>query len=217
MHIVLRIAALQGMSERLLTPLRALYARMERRFKFGKGIGQAFCSTNGIVQGCPLSVVLLNVLVNVWAEAIGRQVPGVQPACFADDTGATCSAREDLQRALHITGHFAQVTGQRLNPGKSKCWSAGQDQDMHLLLQSEELSQATSVRTFGAGLSFKRGIRNVVGATRIDRGLNAFSGLLFPCMPAPSWSPPWSALLHYMVSVLAQSPRCSFRFWLLRS
>ncbi len=43
------------------------------------------------MQGCPLSVVLLNMLVNVWTLALRERVPAATPCSFADDTGATAT------------------------------------------------------------------------------------------------------------------------------
>ena len=58
-NIVLELARRRGMSPRLLVPLQSLYANLSRRFQLGMGLGKTFRSTNGIIQGCPLSVVLL--------------------------------------------------------------------------------------------------------------------------------------------------------------
>ena len=169
--LVLKIAKAQGMSDRILQPLSNMYQVMQRRFKFGGGVGKAFASSNGIVQGCPLSVVLLNVLVNVWATAIKKRVPGVKPTCFADDVGALAHDPAQLQQVLDITGTFAQVTRQKLNPDKSKCWrTCSEGQDLHLKLLESELSQVDTLRSLGAHLAFKGNVKNIVGEQRFRRG-----------------------------------------------
>ena len=76
-------------------------------------------STNGIIQGCPLSVVLLNLLVNVWARAIRTEVPAAQPCGYADDTGATSSEAVPIQQVLDIIGALAIVTEQVRNASGS--------------------------------------------------------------------------------------------------
>ena len=121
-HIVLQLAAMQGMSERLIVPLQSLYDSLQRRFRVGSGVGAPFMSTNGIIQGCPLSVVLLNLLVNVWARAVCSEVPAATPCGYADDTGATSSEAVPIQQVLDITGAFASVTKQVLNASKSHLW-----------------------------------------------------------------------------------------------
>lgn len=122
-NIVLELASYCGLPPKLVLPLRTLYTRLVRRFRVGCGVGQEFKATNGIIQGCPLSVVLLNLLVNVWARAVKAEVPKAGPCGYADDTGATSKELEPIQKVLEITGTFATVTGQVLNAGKSICWS----------------------------------------------------------------------------------------------
>ena len=75
--IMLNLAAASGADSRLLKPLRRMYAFLRRHFKFNGGVGVEFRATNGILQGCPLSVVLLNLLVSVWAKAVSAKTPAI--------------------------------------------------------------------------------------------------------------------------------------------
>ena len=63
--VMLRLLSELGMDERVLRPLRTMYTRLRRRFRLAGAVGEEFSSTNGIVQGCPFSVVLLSALVAV--------------------------------------------------------------------------------------------------------------------------------------------------------
>ncbi len=119
---MLRLAQHLGLASTVLTPLRAMYHSLSRRFQVVGHVGEAFVSTNGILQGCPLSVILLNMLINVWANAVEVEVPDASVHSFADDTGAIATDAAALQRVLDITGEFGRVTGQRLNAAKSKAW-----------------------------------------------------------------------------------------------
>ena len=58
------------MDERLYRGLQGMYERMKRRPKIGRHVGREFKDTNGILQGCLLSVMLLNILMTV---------PSIQP------------------------------------------------------------------------------------------------------------------------------------------
>ena len=51
-------------------------------------LGRNFILTSGILQGCPLSVVLLNLLVQTWLSTIGEAAPLAEPNGYADDIGA---------------------------------------------------------------------------------------------------------------------------------
>ena len=124
-------------------------------------VGEGFASTNGILQGCPMSVVMLNLLMQVWATEISTQVPGSTPMCYADDANATCSRTTDVQRILDLTEEFAELTGMSLNLDKSVCWSTNKRQRRQLTrVQSRtgrKLPVVTSMRFLGAEVNFTRG------------------------------------------------------------
>ena len=112
------------------------------------------------MQGCPLSVILLNLLVTVWIRAIETEVPSAQPLGFADDTGATAHgdhAVDTLQKVLSITKDYERLTGQRLNAGKSKCWGTSlqaKAEAKQLHVDGEKLKCVDDMRCLGAHLSF---------------------------------------------------------------
>ena len=120
-HIVLELAVAAGMSPKWMTPMRSLYVNLKHRFRVGCGVAQEFKSTNAIIQGCPLRVVLLNLLVSVWARAVIAEVPQASPCGYAGDTGATAAELEPIQKVLDVTGQFAKVSGQVLNASKGHC------------------------------------------------------------------------------------------------
>jgi len=185
-HIVMELAIAAGMPQRLVKPLRSLYARLTRRFRVGRGIGQEFKSTNGIIQGCPLSVILLNLLVNVWARAVKAEVPAACPSGYADDTGATSSKLEPMQGVLNVTGHFAKLTGQVLNAGKSHSWctsAGGRRQLGTLTLMGKEVPATTGGRLLGAHISFQGGVRNLLGECRVERGITVCERIRWAPLP----------------------------------
>ena len=120
--IVFKLARCIGMPWQILTPLRSMYANLKRRFAFAGAIGEPFVATNGILQGCPLSIIMLNLLVNVWVKAVKSEVPDANPYGFADDTGATAHGTNGhitLQSVMDPTGEYAALTGQTLNVDKN--------------------------------------------------------------------------------------------------
>ena len=54
-----------GLNAQFLGALKGMDGQLERRFKLNGLAGREFTSTNGIMQGCPLSIVLLNLLMSV--------------------------------------------------------------------------------------------------------------------------------------------------------
>ena len=100
--IVLRLAERIGMDARLLKAIKGMFDQLQRRFRVNGAVGKPFTSTNGILQGCPLSVIFLNLLICVWIRAVKEEVPGAELHAFADDTGATATG----STAPHILRRF---------------------------------------------------------------------------------------------------------------
>ena len=102
-HILFRLAERLGVEGGILKGVTSLYAQMRRHWKVGGFIGQAFTSTNGILQGCPLSVVLLNMLIHVWAATMDNENPESSPEAYADDLSITTRSVRAIRKGLAIT------------------------------------------------------------------------------------------------------------------
>ena len=129
LKITFKLAEHLGMHVSIRRPLQAMYGQLRRRFQVAGSLGAEFAATNGILQGCPLSVVLVNMLMNVWTLAVKAEVGGAVPQSFADDANMTACSGAALQPAMRVTGDFARLTGQELNAKKSKCWSTFEEEN----------------------------------------------------------------------------------------
>ena len=117
--IVLALARDLGMHERILGPLEAMYSGLQRRFKLPLGVGSEFEVTNGILQGCPQSVILINALLSVLVKAIALETTGADSLSYADDATIFASSEEQIQAGVDIVATFCGLTGMALNPGKT--------------------------------------------------------------------------------------------------
>ena len=122
-EIILPLAVRMGLPQPFVACLSNLYSRLLRVFKHAKGFGSAVSSDRGIVQGCPISVVLLNLLVAVFMRLVDRNLPSVKPRACADDISCSSSQVHAVSQFLDLAGSFATVTRQRLKPAKCKLWS----------------------------------------------------------------------------------------------
>ena len=69
--IVLHIALTQGMDLGTHRALTGVYHTLMRCFKIMGCCASFFGATNGILQGCPLSVILINLMTSVWKAGAG--------------------------------------------------------------------------------------------------------------------------------------------------
>ena len=68
--VVLRVGQELGLEPGILRALIGMYRQLRRAFKVSGCLGSWWRATNGILQGCPLSVILINLLTTVWKMEI---------------------------------------------------------------------------------------------------------------------------------------------------
>ncbi|KAJ9448400.1 Retrovirus-related Pol polyprotein from type-2 retrotransposable element R2DM [Diplonema papillatum] len=123
--LVLDLVEALGLHERVLAPLRHVYKYLRRRFKYPLGVGDEFKVTNGILQGCPISVVLINALLSVLSKALVSRAR-VSPKSFADDLYLLSRLAKLLQEGIEVTAIFGGLTGLALNEGKCASFSTSE-------------------------------------------------------------------------------------------
>ena len=155
-NIMFGVLEQMGLSPRILQPMRRMYANLRRRWKLTKdGIGEEWRTTNGILQGCAVSVVLLNALVNLWLKAVEAEVGDAKPGGYADDIHATSSTPGSVQKVVNLTAEYAKLSGQEVSGKKSFTFALDQKQRRRLAqvkLNEESLKCKSSVDLLGATL-----------------------------------------------------------------
>ena len=155
--IMMKLAGDLGMSAEILRPLQTMYGSLRRRFKIANFVGKEFVATNGILQGCPLSVVLLNALVSIWARAVEVEVPEAEPAAYVDDTSILANRPVQVNKGLEVTREYAMLTGQVLHTGKCNGFSTFTARMRRLQLGEARLQQVYRSKVVGATVVFNPG------------------------------------------------------------
>ena len=108
------------MDEGLWKGLRGMCSGIQRRFKIDGYVGEASTDTNGILQGCPLSVMLLNVLVAALTAALKENV---RNESYVDDlTGKKEQNSSKAAQALrtHTQTIFARYVTRNRDPRRPR-------------------------------------------------------------------------------------------------
>ena len=123
--VVLRVGQVLGMEPGIVRALMGMYRQLRRAFKVSGCLGSWWRATNGILQGCPLRVILINPLTTVCKMEIDemrrhvvvatRALPPIHgdqpdmvvhqgagraalcPTGYADDTQAMTRTSQDRQ------------------------------------------------------------------------------------------------------------------------
>ena len=151
-EITFRLFEKLGIDSGLCTALRGMYTQLQRRFKIGAFVGESFRSTNGILQGCPLSVMLLNALMMVLHRVIQ---PHVMAESFVDDLTMLHQDVPELQTALDLLDEFMRATDQEVNASKTKGF--GLKSEPHLAFRGAPLINTSAVKILGMTWKFTDG------------------------------------------------------------
>ena len=104
--------------------LQHLYTNMQRCFRYAGCIGSFWQATNGLLQGDPLSVVILNCVLAPLLRQLSR-IDGLTTYAFADDLTVVSSSWNVLHRAYQCLQYFCQCTDLVLNTSKCQLWNKG--------------------------------------------------------------------------------------------
>ena len=168
-----------GMDERLFVGLKGIYDRMRRRFKIDQYVGETFKDTNGILQGCPLSVMLLNILMAVLSNVL---TPVVRNESFVDDLTVLSPSALNLQRAADLMNAFMTDTGQKVN--LKKTYSFGPNGGADVLFNGDPIPKKAEVKVLGVVWKFAGGRLNLtVDADKIADAIAKANRIRYSQLP----------------------------------
>ena len=129
-NLIFQLSKRLGFSSSLLDVMQNMYTGLKRFFKLPGGHSAPFKSTCGILQGCPLSVVFMNLIVSMWCRAIEAETTA-RPRAFADDSMILAPSTEVAITDIKLIGEFAMITKQELAPQKTTAWATvAKDRDI---------------------------------------------------------------------------------------
>ena len=140
-----------GMDERIVRPLQSMYCNLRRHMKVMGTAGEDFQATNGILQGCALSVVVLNAVVSVWDRAV-REEARVMTNAYADDTKVMSEDAGRVREGVRLTEEFGELTGLRY--AKTHAFStAAREARPIITMYEQKLEMKDTFRDLGAEVS----------------------------------------------------------------
>ena len=140
-EIAMETMRIRGCHPKILRSVKGLYNGLRRVFRLHGAAGEWWSSSNGLVQGDPISMVMLHSLVTCVVETTNRiPLQGISIRSFADDLssvviGQTSEEVKDKLRSVHavMRGYVAAGCGELNN---KKCFTFG-DESVSGLLHHE--------------------------------------------------------------------------------
>ena len=127
--LVLQVFNHRGADPNVLRALTGFYTQHEKYFQIDGHFSPAYKPSNGILQGCPLSMLLLTSLATTWIEHCQAHLPETRPRSYADDLSICAKSKNTAElvsqtRQMHqITAEFVNDAGMKINP--EKCFTFG--------------------------------------------------------------------------------------------
>ena len=147
-----------GLPKNFVCGFLALYTRMTRFLSFKQWTRkQAISTPNGVVQGCSLSLLCINIHVAIWAWIICN-IDGVDFRAFIDDTylWTRLPSIANLVAAVRATELWDSLCGQFLNAGKCEIFATTADLRKALKTALPQMRLVEVVNILGAHVQTTR-------------------------------------------------------------
>ena len=113
-----------GCDSAFIDLLSHLYANISRCFRYAGCLGSFWYAANGLLQGDPLSVVILNCVLCPLVNPLST-VEDLSVYAFADDLTVVSTSWDTLASAYAMLCQFSTSTDLRLNLKKCQFWNKG--------------------------------------------------------------------------------------------
>eukprot|EP01059_Diplonema_ambulator_P025800 TRINITY_DN428_c0_g3_i5.p1 TRINITY_DN428_c0_g3~~TRINITY_DN428_c0_g3_i5.p1 ORF type:complete len:1329 (+),score=230.13 TRINITY_DN428_c0_g3_i5:197-4183(+) len=156
-----------GISNCVLKPIRGIYANLERRLKFPQGVGEVFHTTNGILQGCPISPIFINAILATATKRV-KEVSPARALSYADDLYFIARLTEDsIQRAMNIIDVLCSTTGMAIHLGKTKFFTTIANYSGNVSMGGHRFETVREITALGTRLFLSLTPRGHTDDTRI--------------------------------------------------
>lgn len=173
--ILFPLAAKYGLPAAVLGPMRSFYSHLKRSFRLGETHGVPFRDTNSMVQGCSLTLLLVNMLVSVWARAVHEASPDTVVSAYVDDRGLAAFDKDHLRRALEVTELFDQLAGGERNNQKTWAWGLPPEAQAYMRDLGYEVKDSGIL--LGTAVQTEEGVQPELLQTKIEKVLEALHRL----------------------------------------
>ena len=108
-----------GLAEGLVQQIQYLYTDLTRYVRIAGAYGATIQQTNGVGQGCSISIIVANLYVATLFRALKHRHLEVELGAFLDDKNITAQSLDQLVAILEFTASFDEYAGHKTNLTKS--------------------------------------------------------------------------------------------------
>ncbi|CAE1253263.1 unnamed protein product [Acanthosepion pharaonis] len=152
-----------GFPSKLLNLIKAYYAHTRTKVRCYEEESDSFVVRTGVRQGCVLSLILFNYIIDWILENSIVGLAGVRVChdCsipdldYADDVAILSKFNAEVQHALDEVSRMAKMVGMKINASKTKILSANYPlpDRVAVTLYGEAAEEVKSFKYFGANFT----------------------------------------------------------------
>ena len=153
---------LDGVPTKLIAMIKAYYRSTTARVLVHNNLSQSFDIRSGVRQGCVLSPILFNYVIDWILDKALHEEDGVELAPgrwltdldYADDIALLASSFDGLQSVVSRLNEIAMSVGMSINSGKTKLFSSciPVQEKAPLGINGHQLEEVDSFKYLGARL-----------------------------------------------------------------
>ena len=175
-QVSLHCAKRLGMPDQVVRACLAFYSNQMKFFKIAGFYGRKVMSTNSAVQGCSMSIVMINCAYAVLAKQLENVAPQISMATFIDDCKiwGPLAFEHQVADAFDEICKFDESIGQRLNPTKSEVLGTSKAKAKSLNSKLRvPLTVKPRVKSLGRSLAMNNQKNSVHQTARVAKALQA--------------------------------------------
>jgi hypothetical protein len=174
-EVSLNIAAAVGLPATITRAVTGFYTQQVKFFKINGYYGSQVLSCNSAIQGCSMSVMMVNVMYSVLIRSLQHSNPNISITTFIDDCKiwGPQSFSNELVAAFNEIATFDTAVGQSLNEQKSeilarskekgRCFRRKLGKQFKIVTQSKSLGRVHQINTVRNAKAQEKRVKKALG------------------------------------------------------
>ena len=196
-RVGVRLATELGFDPDFVDAWFSFYRDMRRTVVFQGSFSMPQGSRRGVLEGCPLSVVVMLIIDAAWACEAQHIAQG-QPFTYYDNIEWIAKSTEDQEKLVKFTWDFMQMNHLQIDSKKSWVWRVQKKRDTNLH-KHLGVQNATLQRDLGANLTYGCSPHLGCQKARLDESI-----IVLKKISSLRMSPTWKVLV-YKQAVLSRA------------
>ena len=167
-QLSIRILRKMGIQETVLGAISSFYRQRRTFMQMGGAVTGPISTKRRLLQGCPASVLLLLVEMNIWIKFVKQSSAKTEVGVYADDRtlwSRGAHARTDVSAAAEASAKYDREAGWKWNEGKGAVIARGKlDETTESGVLEKVGNTKTSIRILGVTLA-TRAVANIIAKT----------------------------------------------------